>query len=94
MSSSNVLKNIKGDLKLRAERVIENLDLKGFTVTYEAATRSLKFKKDLKQMTVPMPLVEREQWADIRQIYRAVFEPGPQVENFSAQNEWSRWTVK
>lgn len=41
-------------------------------------------------MSVPVVLVKQAQWSDIRQIYRAVFKPGPQVENFAAPNEWSR----
>ena len=47
-------------------------------------------KKELKVMAVSLALIERGQWADIRQAYRAVFQTGPQVENFGASNEWSR----
>ncbi len=87
--------NITSDVREKADKIIENIGLEGYTVTFKsAAGGALNFKKEFKEATVPLTLVERGQWADIRQIFRAVFQAGPQVENFSAQNEWSRWTQK
>ena len=90
----NKLNNVSPDVKEKVDKIIENLGLDGYTIGYQPATRAVTFKKEFKMGTVPLALVERELWADIRQIFRAVFQAGPQVENFSAHNEWSRWTAK
>lgn len=86
--------NLSPDIKEKADKIIETLELEGYTVSYKATTRAIAFKKGFKEGTVPVALVDRKQWADIRQIFRAVFESGPQVENFSSGNEWSRGSAK
>ena len=90
----NKFGNITSDVRSKSDKIIENLGLEGYAISYKSANRALTFKKEFKEATVPLALVDRDQWADIRQIFRAVFQAGPQVENFSAQNEWSRWTQK
>jgi hypothetical protein len=90
----NTKKNLPTDVRDLADQIIDNLSLEGYVVTYDAARRALQFKKELKEASVPLALVIRNQWADVRQIFHAVFESGPQVENFGAPNEWSRGTVR
>jgi len=81
---------VVGDMKKYAEEVIRQLELSQILVGYDEKTKSLHFRKNFRELSIPVALVQRNAWADIRHIYRASLLDGPQVMNYAAANTWSR----
>ncbi len=81
---------VTDEVKVRANQIIDYLDLEGFAIQYDITKKALVFERDFRILTIPVKLIVDQKWSDIRHLYRAVCLPGPQVENFGAENEWSR----
>jgi hypothetical protein len=77
-------------LKLKAQALLNFLELDGCQVSFVQKSGSLRIKQGFKEMTVLLSLIENKRWVDIRHIYRATLQSGPQVTNYSSPNEWSR----
>ncbi|MGE3974529.1 MAG: hypothetical protein AB7F59_08395 [Bdellovibrionales bacterium] len=77
-------------LKGKAQAVLDFLELDGCSVSFSQKEQAFHFKSGFKEMTVLLSLVESKRWIDIRHIYRATLQSGPQVINHKGPNEWSR----
>jgi len=78
------------NVKEMSDRVVRELNLKGYEIQFFSETKSLHFKKNFKELAVPLTLIENNRWVDIRHLFRAAFLSGPQVINFGSPNDWSR----
>jgi hypothetical protein len=86
----NQIDNLDKTISAAANRVISELNLSGYEIKYFPEAKSLHFKKNFKELSLPVTLIEKDRWVDIRHLFRAAFQAGPQVVNYGASNDWCR----
>ncbi len=73
-----------------AKKVLVELNVGGFQVHFDSNAKSLVFEKDRRVVSVPVRLIEKSQWADIRFLFRAILGSENSLWNRSAEdNDWS-----
>lgn len=74
----------------QAKKIIQEFLLDDLKVHYDEAGSSLVFEKDRRVVSVPVVLIEKEEWKDIRFLFRATLGSANSLWNTSADtNDWS-----
>jgi hypothetical protein len=84
--------SLSPELRQKAEHIIDELQLGGayLRVRFNQKLNQLTFTQDRRVVDIPLVLLERGAWADIRFLFRAVLESAPSHWNLSAdRNDWS-----
>ena len=65
-------------------KVLNTLNLDGMKVLFK--DRHLHFIQDRRAVYISMDLILKDQWADIRFLFRSILQPGPSVWNHEASD--------
>jgi len=85
---------LSNDHKAKAETVLQELMLqKAFLrVRFDQEVKALTFTQDRRVVEVPIVLIEKAKWSEIRYLFRAILESAPSQWNYSAdKNDWSAY---
>lgn len=74
----------------QAKKIIQELNVSGLRVRFDSKIKALIFEKDRRVVTVPLTLIEKESWADIRFLFRAILNAENSLWNRAAEdNDWA-----
>lgn len=75
-----------------ANKVLAQFEVQGLRVRYNESLKQISFTQDRRVADIPIALIERNQWNDIRFLFHAVFDSAPSSWNLSAdKNDWSAY---
>ncbi len=71
-----------------AQRVIDSLNLKDYNLEIMVDNNILLFTKGRFVVRVPIDMIKKEAWSDIRFLFKSVLESSPLVFNTESCNTW------
>jgi hypothetical protein len=84
--------NMPQDKRNKAEQIVEELGLQQMYLRIRSNEKLnlITFTQDRRVVEVPVVLLDKKAWSDIRFLFRAVLESAPSQWNMSAdKNDWS-----
>jgi hypothetical protein len=68
--------------------VLRELGLHGLRVFHDVDLKQYRFVQDRHVVKVPESLIERQAWADLRFLFRAILGSAPSLTNTGSPNDW------
>lgn len=88
--------SMPSDVRSQAQKIINELSLTQafLRVRYNDRLKQITFTQDRRVVDVPLVLIDKGAWSDIRFLFRAVLDAAPSQWNLSADsNDWSAFAT-
>lgn len=89
--------SLPAEIKAKAQMIIDEIGLGNafLRIRYNPKQAQISFTLDRRVVDIPLVLLERQAWGDIRFLFRAILQSAPSQWNLAAdQNDWSAFQAR